>query len=79
MVYIVLIKQGGDDVSFKFTDSIRANMFAEMAAKNIIPATYYGSGEIKPVSVSIQFEVQADEPDEAQDEPAAENNDEEAE
>lgn len=54
MEYIVSIKQGGDEIKVKFSDAIRANMFAEMAAKGIVPDTYYG-GDIKEVRVTMQF------------------------
>ena len=74
MKYVVTIKQGGDEIKVEFSDSIRANMFAEMAAKGILPDTYYGTNEVKPVKVTIEFvPVTAEEPQEA---PAEKNKEE---
>ena len=74
MKYIVMIKQGSDEIKIEFTDSIRANMFAEMAAKGIVPDTYYGSDEVKQVKITMEFvPVTAEEPQEA---PAEKNKEE---
>lgn len=71
MEYIVSIKQGGDEIKVKFSDAIRANMFAEMAAKGIVPDTYY-RGDVKEVKITMEFvQVKAEEPQEA---PKAEDN-----
>lgn len=72
MKYVVTINQGGDKIKVEFSDSIRANMFAEMAAKGILPDTYYGTNEVKSVKVTIEFvPVKAEEQAE---EPAADDN-----
>lgn len=79
MKYIVTIKQGSDEIKVEFSDSIRANMFAEMAAKGIVPDTYYGSDEVKPVKITIEFvPVKAEEP-QAEEPAADENTEKEAE
>lgn len=72
MLYIVTIKQGGDEVSFKFTDSIRANMFAEMAAKSIEQKEYYSTYTIKEVSIVIELVMDAEEPATSSEEKEAE-------
>lgn len=76
--YIVTIRQGSDEIKFEFKDSLRANMFAEMALKGILPDTYYGSDEVKPIKITMEFVAVEDAPVSSE-APAAEDNTEKEE
>lgn len=54
MKYVVKVSQSYNDLSFEFSDTLKANMFAEMAVRSIAPKKDSDGNEVD-VKVTITF------------------------